>query len=284
MTILIGLTGWGDHPRLHQNHSNTKDKLITYSSHFPVVEVDSAFYAIQSPSQYENWVTKTPDSFRFVIKAFQSITGHDRKNLTNLEMKQLIQDFKESIKPVVDANKLNALLFQFPPWFSLQSKNINKLRKLREWMGPLPVALEFRNRTWLEERQADTISFLKKEGWIHVICDEPQAGEGSVPLVLETTHSKNALVRFHGRNVHGWNNHGQENWREVRFLYRYNQTELLQWVEYIKQLEKQVETVTLLFNNNSGGDAYDNAKQLIQLLNIEYEGLHPKQMDFFDLL
>lgn len=105
MTILIGLTGWGDHPRLHQNHSNTKDKLITYSSHFPVVEVDSAFYAIQSPSQYENWVTKTPDSFRFVIKAFQSITGHDRKNLTNLEMKQLIQDFKESIKPVVEIGR-----------------------------------------------------------------------------------------------------------------------------------------------------------------------------------
>ena len=32
---------------------------------------------------------------------------------------------------------------------------------------------------------------------------------GSVPLVLEVTNSDMALIRFHGRNVHGWLDKGK---------------------------------------------------------------------------
>ncbi|KAB8138440.1 DUF72 domain-containing protein [Gracilibacillus oryzae] len=281
MSILIGLTGWGDHPALKAQTKN-KNKLVEYSSHFPTVEVDSSFYAIQPQQRYQNWVEQTPDAFSFVVKAHQTITGHDRKNLTNQEMKSLVDEFKQSIEPVIQANKLNMALFQFPPWFQLNQQNIVKLKKIREWVGDIPVALEFRNRTWLEDYRNQTMEFLKSEHWIHVICDEPQAGVGSIPTVLETSDNKQSLIRFHGRNVHGWNNHGQENWREVRFLYRYNDSELLEWVRHIRWLQNQVEQVTILFNNNSGGDAYDNAKQLISMLNIEYNDLHPKQMNLFD--
>ncbi|WP_163537615.1 DUF72 domain-containing protein [Gracilibacillus sp. YIM 98692] len=283
MTILIGLTGWGDHHTLYNDNNRSKHKLWTYSSHFPVVEIDSSFYAIQPIKNYQKWVEQTPEHFSFVIKAYQSLTGHDRKLLTNLEAKDIVNNFKKSIKPVVDANKLHSVLFQFPPWFHLTSKNINKLKKLKKWMEDIPVSVEFRNRTWYGEHTADTISFLEQEGWIHTICDEPQAGEGSIPVVLEAS-SYQSLIRMHGRNVHGWNNHGQENWREVRFLYRYNEIELQEWVERIRELQKQVNQITILFNNNSGGDASDNAKQLQQMLNIEYKHLHPKQMDFFDLM
>ncbi|MFC4404398.1 DUF72 domain-containing protein [Gracilibacillus xinjiangensis] len=283
MSILIGLTGWGDHPALHLQ-SNQKNKLVEYSSHFPTVEVDSSFYAIQPQQRYSNWIDQTPESFSFVIKAYQTLTGHDRKHLTNLEMKSLMKDFKQSIEPVRSAKKLNMVLFQFPPWFGLNRQNIIKLQKLREWIGDLPVALEFRNRTWLEDYRDKTLEFLRSEGWIHVICDEPQAGVGSIPIVLETSNKQHALVRFHGRNVHGWNNHGQDNWREVRFLYRYNERELSEWASHIHVLQKQVEQITILFNNNSGGDAYDNAKQLMNLLNVKYDDLHPKQMNIFDEL
>ncbi|SER11959.1 Uncharacterized conserved protein YecE, DUF72 family [Gracilibacillus ureilyticus] len=283
MSIKIGLTGWGDHPALY-SQSRNKHKLIEYSSHFPTVEIDSSFYAIQDKQRYQKWTEQTPDSFSFVIKAYQTLTGHDRQNITNREMKLIMEQFKQSFEPVVEANKLNMVLFQFPPWFGLTKQNIIKLQKLREWAGDLPVALEFRNRTWFEEYRDNTMDFLREEDWIHVICDEPQAGTGSIPIVLETSNNNQALIRFHGRNVHGWNNHGQENWREVRFLYRYNEKELLEWVERIQILKKQVDHITILFNNNSGGDAYDNAKQLINLLDIRYEDLHPKQMDIFDEL
>ncbi|ETI70564.1 hypothetical protein BAVI_01819 [Neobacillus vireti LMG 21834] len=37
----------------------------------------------------------------------------------------------------------------------------------------------------------------------------------------------------------------------------------------------------LLFNNNSGGDAADNAKEMMNLLHIEYDDLAPRQLGLF---
>lgn len=116
---------------------------------------------------------------------------------------------------------------------------------------------------------------------MHSICDEPQAGTGSVPTVLRTTHRAGTIVRFHGRNTFGWNSVGQSNWRDVRYLYRYSEEELAEWVMHLRQLEPLSERIYVIFNNNSGGDAADNARQLKKLLGIEYKGLGPRQLDLF---
>ncbi len=105
--------------------------------------------------------------------------------------------------------------------------------------------------------------------------------QGSIPIVPEVTRPDKVLVRFHGRNVHGWQKKKDENWREVRYLYRYNKEELLEWAQTLRKLAEECANVFVLFNNNSGGDAADNAKEMIQLLNIEYEGLAPRQLDLF---
>ncbi|WP_117160759.1 DUF72 domain-containing protein [Paraliobacillus sp. X-1268] len=285
MTILIGLTGWGDHTTLYTDADKKKNKLETYSSHFPVVEIDSSFYAIQSQENYDKWISETPDHFQFVIKAHQSMTGHDRITRTIQEAKQLFQSFLESIEPVSKASKLQAILFQFPPWFDVRVAHIQKLQKIKQLLPNQPIAIEFRNQTWFEaaHRQA-TLDLIKKNDWTHTICDEPQAGEGSVPTVLEITNPTTALIRMHGRNVHGWNRNGRggEDWRNVRYLYQYNAKALTEWATYIRQLEKMTQTVTVLFNNNSGGDASNNAKELIQLLHISYDNLNPRQLDLFE--
>jgi uncharacterized protein YecE (DUF72 family) len=126
-----------------------------------------------------------------------------------------------------------------------------------------------------------TITFMKEEGWIHSICDEPQAGSGSIPTVLETTSKEKTLSRFHGRNIHGWTKQKDGNWREVRYLYRYNEAELMNWVQNVKMLKKESKDIYILFNNNSGRDAADNAKQFIELLSIDYDGLAPRQLNLF---
>ncbi|WP_186577755.1 DUF72 domain-containing protein [Aquibacillus kalidii] len=283
MDISIGLTGWGDHDSLYLDRESNRNKLASYSSHFPVVEIDTAFYAIQPQANYVKWVKETPENFSFVIKVFKSITGHDRLSLNNQKAKDLVEAFKESIQPVLSAGKLNAVLFQFPPWFDLNQNNIRKLKKIKSWMDDLPVAIEFRNRSWfLPSFKSDTLDFLTEEGWIHTICDEPQAGDGSIPVVLKATHPEKTLIRFHGRNVHGWNRNGRDDWREVRFLYKYNEQELLEWVNFVYQLQEETKHITVLFNNNSGGDAANNAKQFMKLLNITYSNLNPMQLDMFD--
>lgn len=284
MGIYVGLTGWGDHPYLYRDGTKTKDKLATYSAHFPIVEVDNAFYGIPAQQHFEKWCEATAANFKFVIKAHQSMTGHSREPLTNQQAKETFQHFKTSIEPVIHQNKLLYVLFQFPPWFDVRKAHINKLRKIKQLMPELPIAIEFRHHSWFEPNNTNhTLQLLAEMNWINTICDEPQAGSTSIPIVLEATHHTHAYIRMHGRNIHGWNRNGRgEEWRKVRFLYRYNQTELKEWQNYILTLQKKVKHISIVFNNNSGGDAAVNAKQFIDLMHLDYENLNPKQLDMFD--
>lgn len=280
--INIGVTGWGDHDLLYPAGTATNNKLEVYSGHFPVVEVDSSFYAIQSVKNYKRWSEATPTSFSFVVKAFQGMTGHERGKLPFESKKEMFELFKASIDPLIEAEKLKAVLFQYPPWFDCKRENVDMLRYTKELMDDIPIALEFRNKTWFTPNIIEnTISFMKREGWIHTICDEPQAGIGSVPTILQATRSDLCIVRLHGRNIHGWTNTGHTNWREVRYLYRYNKKEMLEWKENLLALQKESKEICVLFNNNSGGDAAQNAKELIDLLGIDYDGLAPRQLELF---
>lgn len=281
--IYIGVTGWGDHHSLYPAQIKPKDKLPIYSSHFPVVEVDASFYAIQPMTNATKWVHETPEIFRFVVKAYQGMTGHQHKeDIPFASRKEMFLAFKESLKPYQDANKLAMVLFQFPPWFTCKKENVTYLRYIKQAMGDIPVALEFRHQSWFNPQfRANTLAFMKQEGWIHSIVDEPQAGDKSIPIVPVATDSEWTLIRMHGRNIHGWNKPKVGNWREVRYLYQYNQEELLEWKERIEKLEQETNNLIVLFNNNSGGHAAGNAKELQAMLDIEYEGLAPRQMELF---
>lgn len=280
--IMIGVTGWGDHDSLYLNSDSRRNKLQEYSGYFPTVEVDSTFYAVQPIRNSEKWVRDTPNSFQFIVKAFQGMTGHERGNIPYQDKNEMFTAFKDSLKPYIESNKLAMVLFQFPPWFDCRKQNVDYLRWCKAQMEDIPCALEFRHQSWFyPEYKEKTLQFMRDENWIHTICDEPQAGEGSVPIILETTSEEKVLVRFHGRNVHGWQKKNAENWREVRYLYRYNQQELSEWAAHLQKLETICKNVYVVFNNNSGGDAADNAKQLIDILNIQYEDLSPRQMNLF---
>ena len=117
--------------------------------------------------------------------------------------------YKQSILPLIEADKLKQ--FYFNIHHGLIAKEKCRFSSIYERkMEGLPCAIEFRNQTWFYPEMRDkTLQFLEQEKWIHTICDEPQAGIGSVPLVLEVTNSDMALIRFHGRNVHGWLDKGK---------------------------------------------------------------------------
>ncbi|MBS4195232.1 DUF72 domain-containing protein [Lederbergia citri] len=280
--IYIGVTGWGDHDTLYSHGIGARDKLKEYAAHFPIVEVDASFYAIQPEKNSAKWVQDTPDRFRFVVKAYQGMTGHQRGEIPFANNDEMFEAFILSIQPFIQSGKLAMVLFQFPPWFDCTKENVGYLRYCREKMQDIPIALEFRNQTWFyPQYKESTLQFMEEEGWIHSICDEPQVGLGSVPTILHSTNKEKTLVRMHGRNVAAWMKPNGNNWREVRYLYRYNKEELLEWKKWIIQLQKETKDIYVLFNNNSGGDAADNAKQFIEMLGIEYTGLASKQLGLF---
>lgn len=280
--IQIGLTGWGDHDSLYVN-SNTTTKLQEYAAHFPTVEIDSSFYAIQPERNMEKWVRDTPEGFQFIAKAYQGMTGHLRGEIPFEHKIDMFNAYLKSLEPLKASKKLAMVLFQFPPWFSCTKENVAYLKWCREKMGDTEVALEFRNRSWFSPTYYEkTLRFMETEGWIHSIVDEPQAGERSIPTVLHPTNPHKTLIRLHGRNVYGWNKPANgDDWRDVRYLYKYNEQELQEWQEHLSKIKSHTETVFMLFNNNSGGDAAENAKMMISLLGIHYSGLAEKQLSLF---
>lgn len=282
--IFIGVCGWGDHHALYTQGVKAKDKLAVYASHFPIVELDSSFYAILPQKQYQTWAEATPGGFGFIVKPHQAMTGHQRgaKELKETR-EELFQRFEESIQPLVAAGKLKALLFQFPPWFSLKREHVNYVQWCVQRFAHYPVAVEFRHVSWFAAPYREkTLSLLRTLGAIHVVCDEPQVGTACVPIVSEVTNRRLALVRFHGRNRDGWRKPaGNQNWRDIRYLYRYSEAELAEWQPRIERLAAQADEVCILFNNNSGGDAVHNAKQMIDMLSAHPQGLHPRQLEMF---
>ena len=82
MAILVGTASWTDKTlidcgRFYPKEAKTPEaRLRYYASIFPLVEVDSSYYAIPDPVTAQNWVERTPDAFTFNVKAFRLFTGH----------------------------------------------------------------------------------------------------------------------------------------------------------------------------------------------------------------
>lgn len=290
--IAVGLAGWGDHDSLYAPGTSPKDKLKRYAEHFALVEMDSSFYAVQPPERMARYAAETPDGFGFVVKAYQGMTGHLRGKPYYARDEEMYAAFCESLAPLQAAGKLTAVLFQYPPWFDCTKDNVRTLRETKKRMGDFPCALEFRHQSWFTPAYRDkTLAFMRGEGWIHSVCDEPQAGSGSVPTVPVATDPSYTLVRMHGRNAAGWQQNGNANWREVRYLYDYSEEELSAWKERVQRLLADCAAVGVIFNNNSGGHAAGNAKTFQRLLGLPVATLpdppqspeSPEQLDLFGL-
>ena len=82
MTIYVGTASWTDPEFIKAGwypaevKHDAAGRLRYYADHFPMVEVNATFYALPSMRTVENWTARTPDGFRFVVKAHQVISGH----------------------------------------------------------------------------------------------------------------------------------------------------------------------------------------------------------------
>ena len=87
------------------------------------------------------------------------------------------------------------MLLQFPPWFTATRGNAQRLARCRERLGELPLAVEFRHRSWLEgDHVRPLLQFLSDNHISVTVVDEPQLGSGSVPTVLAVTNPDLVIV------------------------------------------------------------------------------------------
>lgn len=264
-------------------------RLRFYAERFPIVEVDSSYYALPSYRNAELWVERTPPQFVFNIKVFRFFTHHQTQlqvmprevqdalrdwqggNLYYADAPAEVKDevwrqFALSLDPLVRAGKLGTLLFQFPKWFIVRRASFDHLREIRERLPAYPIAVEFRHESWFGERhRASTLAFEREMQFCNVIVDEPQNVPGSIPAVWEATQPELAMFRLHGRNAATWNMKGLKSASD-RFNYDYTEQELATFVPQVRALARRVQRVHVIMNNNLEDQGVRNARTFIDLL------------------
>ncbi len=290
--IRVGISSWTE-PTLIKagtfyppEATTAEERLRFYASKFPIVEVDSTFYAIPNEKTAQLWVERTPADFVFHAKAFALLTQHPtpparlpkaiRGNVSDAKANIYLKDlapkdqenvwdrFREGLQPLHDANKLGAILFQFPKWFLPSPQSYRFMEDLREWLPDFRIAIEFRQVLWMKEVRRDRVlRFLKDHGFTYVAVDEPQGFPSSVPPVVATT-APLAMVRFHGRNRETWEKKGISTAEKFRYLY--SMEELKPWVPSLRAMAKESQDVHAVMNNCYADYAVRNAEDLTRLL------------------
>jgi uncharacterized protein YecE (DUF72 family) len=267
--IRVGTASWTDHEPFYPaeyNKANMKSQRISYyARYFSVVEVDSTFYALQPVRNFELWAERTPDDFVFDVKAYGELTWHHRD-----EQKEMITPsaetfarFSEMLRPVREAGKLGAILFQFPPWFTFSEERLEYFATMREMMPDDTIAVEFRHRSWVEgARVEQTRAALQENGLAYCAVDEPQVGSGSVPPIVLMTNEHYSMVRFHGRNTKTWYGKGLSSSRD-RFDYLYTRDELAPWADRLQRIAERLtgSEVHVIANNNGTTKVYFSGEE-----------------------
>jgi len=278
MDIKVGTASWTDKTliacgRFYPREAKTPEaRLRYYASQFPLVEVDSSYYAMPSPSTAQLWVERTPEDFVFNLKAFRLFTGHQTsptvlhkdiqhslrgipqqvfyyRELPSQIIDELWRRFIDALAPLRAAGKLGAVLFQFA-----------------RRMAGHTVAVEFRNRSWFDgEHAQSTLAFERALGMAHVIVDGPQGFDNSVPALWEVTRPDLAMLRLHGRNAASWNTK-RLTASSGRFNYDYSEEELAALVPKVLQTAEQVKRMHVVYNNNMEDQMQRNGRTMMRLL------------------
>ena len=271
--IAVGTCNWADHtdfyPHELEHGRRQREKLTYYAGYFPIVEIDTTFYGIPRPPVVEGWVARTPEAFRFNIKAFRSLTGHERENRRPRKpTADEERDFMAALAPLRQSGKLVAVHYQFPPWMTNRPE-------AREWL------LEARDRH--PGRSARRSSSGTARGTTatpgrrpRTCCASSSAStwastrRRSAPArrrpLLAVTSQRLCITRFHGRNWRTWYKSGATS--GDRFDYLYEPSELEEWVPAIRAASDDGVPVHVLLNNNRSNYAVVNAFDFGALLGL----------------
>jgi uncharacterized protein YecE (DUF72 family) len=284
--IRIGTCSWTDRALVSggwypPGRRDPEGRLRHYATRFSVAEVDATYYGLPSARNSLLWAERTPDGFRFDVKAFSLLTGHPtRPGALPADLRPALarhagrtggdpglldevwNRYSLALEPLRRAGRLGTLVFQFPPWLAPGEEAAAFLRRCRERAAGWPVAVEFRHPGWWHgDHAAGTAALLTELGTSAVAVDTAQSLPGSIPPVTPVTCPRLAVVRFHGRS-HAWGTGG----KEERFRHAYTPRELSEWTPRIRGLAERAREVHVLFNNCCGDAAVRAAESMGRLL------------------
>jgi uncharacterized protein YecE (DUF72 family) len=235
--------------------TKTGQMLPLYAAKFPVTELNYTWYQMPRAEAVERQRNLAPGHFRFCAKLTRTLTHEVDAKTWRTEAEK----YRLGIAPLVQSRQLLAILVQFGAGFDRSPKHRSYLGALLAELQGLPLAVEFRNATWANDK---VFAELERRRVALVTVDEPELS-GLFPSLDVVTNPDLFYARFHGRNALGW----RSGKMATQFDYDYSDSELERWMdERLRRLLERAATGVLFFNNHVRGQAPRNARKLIELL------------------
>jgi uncharacterized protein YecE (DUF72 family) len=219
--------------------------LPYYARHFPAVEINSSFYRPPTVAQVEAMAGRVPAGFAFALKVPKS-ASHEYDDAE-------LPAFKLAAERLASERRLLGVLVQVAESFKNGPSNREWLARVVGQLRPLPVAVEFRHRSW----DVPTLPAWAAEVGFDVVSvlvpDLPQlfpAGLRPGPRVYCRLHSQNAANWYAGG--------------AARYDYDFPDGVIQEWADALKR--SGAERAAVFFNNCVTTQAIENARRLMAVL------------------
>ena len=260
--VRVGPAGWSyrdwegtvyppDRPR-------SRHPLKLLCQYFDTVEINSTYYAPAQAKNAASWMDNVADNpeFWFSAKLWGRFTHDGYGGLSKGD----VQAYCDGLRPLVEGDRLGAVLAQFPWSFRRTPKNRLWLARMLDAFECYPLAVEFRHASW---DRPEVYDGLRKRNVAFCNIDQPLFQDSLAPT--EAVTAPLAYVRLHGRNKRDW--FRKDAGRDERYDYLYTEEELAPWLERVKRMREKAKEILVITNNHFQGQAVVNALELANGLN-----------------
>ena len=229
---------------------------------FDTIEINTSFYLPLRPDHAAQWIDRVAANPRFVFtaKLWQRFT-HDVRSVTSGSAAEDERAVRAGFDVLLAANKLGAVLLQFPFSFHRTQETVAYLSALIKRFADYPLVVEVRHGSW---DAPETLELLRSSGVSFCNIDQPIIGRSLGPSAQAT--GAVGYVRLHGRRYDTWFSDDAAIPAHERYNYLYSAEELAPWSTRVRKVTGQARNTFVITNNHFQGKSAVNALQLISIL------------------
>jgi uncharacterized protein YecE (DUF72 family) len=238
----IGTSGWSykhwSQGRFYPRGLKPAEWLAYFAQEFRTVEINASFYRLPKPGMFERWRAVTPPEFRFAVKLWRWITHLKKLKDCATELADFFA-VADELGP-----KRGPLLVQLPPSMRKDEARLDgflaqlhAVSQSRPWL----VTVEFRHPEWLCD---EIYGLLSRHQAAVCLADLKRCP------ILEPNDAPFVYIRRHGPGG--------------RYRGCYTPEHIAEDARRIRDWLAAGKDVYVYYNNDVGGHAVDNARQLIE--------------------
>ena len=259
MELRIGTSGWRHLADFYPPRTREADMLAVYAEEFSLVEIDSTFQGVPGIDRIAEWADSVNEDFRFHVLAFGGLCLHQLRPGTKPQSGVswrdyavpapdfLFGEFAAALEPL--GAKLGAVTMQFPAYFGASAESENYLAECRANLPGLPLAIEFRDPSWLtgNERLERTQELLIDQE-ISLVATDFESAAGAPPPICAATRSDVTVARLHGRGTGDFAHQAEDPLSRARHQYGQGQLEEI-WAA-LRPLDEEVDRLDVILRTD----------------------------------